>query len=125
MIAVIKTEAQYNEVLERVTRLAVEDPIPDSPDGRELEVLSVLLQEYENRVFPLTAPNPLAAIRLRIDQQGLSARDLIPFLGSRSKVSEVMSGKRPLSLRMIRNLHSGLGIPLESLVSDEPTGPSQ
>lgn len=120
MIAVIKSSAQHDEVLARVTALAATDPAVDSVEGRELEVLSLLLQDYERRTFPLAAPSPLAAIRLRMDQVGLSPKDLIPFLGSRSKVSEVLSGKRPLSLAMIRSLHAGLGIPLESLVSDQP-----
>jgi HTH-type transcriptional regulator/antitoxin HigA len=120
MIAVIKSDAQYEEVLERVTSLALLDPTPDSAEGREFEVLTVLLQDYERHAFPLAAPSPLAAIRLRMEQLGLAPKDLIPYLGSRSKVSEVLSGKRPLSLSMIRALHSGLAIPLESLVSDEP-----
>lgn len=122
MIAVIKSEAQYTEVLDRVTLLAVNDPPPDSGEGRELEVLSLLIQDYERRRFPLSAPSPLAAIRLRMDQLDLAPRDLVPFLGSRSKVSEVLAGKRPLSITMIRALHGGLGIPLESLVADQPDG---
>jgi HTH-type transcriptional regulator / antitoxin HigA len=119
MIAVIKSEAQYREVLARVNDLVEIDPTPESDLGRELEVLAVLLQEYERRVFPLAAPSPITAVRLRMDQLGLAPKDLAPFLGSRSKVSEVLAGKRPLSLAMIRALNTGLGIPLESLVSEE------
>ncbi len=119
MIAVIKSLAHYNEVLARVAALASADPVPDSDDGRELEVLALLLKDYEQRTFPLAPPSPLAAIRLRLDQLGLAPKDLVPFLGSRSRVSEVLSGKRPLSIAMIRALNSGLGIPLESLVSEE------
>lgn len=118
MIAVIKTEPQYREVLARVGELAENDPAPESDAGRELEVLALLLQDYEGRAFPLAPPSPLAAVRLRMDQLGLAPKDLVPYLGSRSKVSEVLAGKRPLSLAMIRSLHSGLGIPLESLVSE-------
>ena len=120
MIAVIKSSTQYDEMLSRVTALVATDPVADSLEGRELEVLSLLLRDYERRTFPLAAPSSLAAIRLRMDQLGLSPKDLVPFLGSRSKVSEVLSAKRPLSLAMIRSLHAGLGIPLESLVSDQP-----
>ena len=94
------------------------DPISDSAEGKELEVLTVLLKDYERREFPLAPPSPLAAIRLRMDQMELSPKDLIPFLGARSRVSEVLAGKRPLSLAMIRALHEGLRIPLESLVAD-------
>lgn len=119
MIAVVKSASQYAEMLARVTELALLDPAVDSDEGRELEVLCVLTKEYENRRFPLAAPSPLAAIRQRLDQLNLASKDLVPFLGSRSKVSEVMSGKRSLSLNMIRALHDGLGIPLESLVSTE------
>lgn len=119
MIAVIKSEAQYHEVLARVATLAEADPASDSDEGRELEVLALLVQEYERRTFPLAPPSPLAAIRLRMDQLGLAPKDLTPYLGARSKVSEVLSGKRPLSLSMIRALHTGLAIPLESLVSEE------
>ena len=119
MIAVIKNEPQYAEVLGRVTALAERDPPQESTEGRELEVLSLLLQDYERRSFPLSAPSALAAIRLRMDQLSLTRKDLVPFLGSRSKVSEVLAGKRPLSLAMIRALNAGLGISLESLVSDQ------
>ncbi|MEP6834280.1 MAG: hypothetical protein ABJB74_12870 [Gemmatimonas sp.] len=118
MISVIKTAAHHSEILERVSTLVDLDPIPESPEGKELEVLTVLLKDYERREFPLAPPSPLAAIRLRMDQMELSPKDLIPFLGARSRVSEVLSGKRPLSLAMIRALHEGLRIPLESLVAD-------
>ena len=119
MIAVIKTTDEYQSMLSRVTELALLDPVAESVEGGELEVLSVLLEEYERRKYPLSPPSPLAAIRQRLDQLNLSSKDLVPYLGSRSKVSEVLSGKRSLSLNMIRALHDGLGIPLESLVSTE------
>jgi len=119
MISVIKTAAHYDEVLNRVTSLVAQDPQQESAAGHELEVLTVLLQEYERGHYALASPSPLAAIRLRMEQRGLSPRDLIPYLGSRSKVSEVLAGKRPLSLAMIRALHAGLDISLESLVSEQ------
>jgi HTH-type transcriptional regulator / antitoxin HigA len=119
MIALIRSEAHYREVLERVALLAEADPPADSSAGKELGVLALLLQDYERRTYPLAPRSPLAALRLRMDQLNLAPKDLIPYLGSRSRVSEVLSGKRPLSLAMIRALHSGLGVPLESLVSEE------
>lgn len=119
MISVIKTEAHYREVLERLGSLAASDPPADSPDGKELGVLALLVQDYERRTYLLSPRSPLAALRLRMDQASLTPKDLIPYLGSRSRVSEVLSAKRPLSLAMIRALHTGLGIPLESLVSEE------
>lgn len=118
MISVIKTASQHREILERVNALVDFDPIPDSPEGKELEVLTVLLKDYERREYPIAPPSPLAAIRLRMDQMELTPKDLVPFLGARSRVSEVLAGKRPLSLAMIRALHEGLRIPLESLVAD-------
>src|SRR5882672_2488969 len=122
MIALIQTVSQYREVLDRVTKLAEKDPDPDSPAGRELGVLSVLLQEQERKTFSLAPPNPIGAIRLRMEQLGLTPKDLVPLIGSRSKVSEVLAGKRPLSLPMIRSLHVGLGIPLESLIAEVSEG---
>lgn len=119
MIAVIKSDTQYDEVLARVTALAELDPSPESEVGKELEVLALLLKDYESRKYPLPPPSPIAAIKLRMDQLSLSPKELVPFLGTRSRVSEVLTGKRPLSIAMIRSLHDGLGIPLESLVSEE------
>jgi HTH-type transcriptional regulator / antitoxin HigA len=126
MIEVIKSPAHYDEVLARVAELASRDPVPDSDEGRELELLALLLKDYEQREFPLAAPSPVAAIRLRLEQLELAPKDLIPYLGSRSRVSEVLSGKRPLSIAMIRALNTELGIPLESLVSEEiDQGPTE
>lgn len=119
MIAVIKSRAQYDELLARASALIDEDPSPETELGRELEVLGVLIKDYEARAFPLAAPSPLAAIRLRMDQLDLSPNDLVAYLGSKSRVSEVLSGKRPLSIAMIRRLHTGLGISLQSLVSEQ------
>ncbi len=117
-ISLIRTEAEYRDVLERVTKLVDRDPDANSSAGRELELLAFLLQEYEKKAYPLAEPNPVAAIRFRMDQLGMTPKDLIPFIGSRSKVSEVLGNKRPLSLTMIRALHDGLGIPLESLIAE-------
>jgi HTH-type transcriptional regulator/antitoxin HigA len=81
-----------------------------------LEILSLLIHDYAGRVFPIDNPDPVAAIRFRMAQQGLTNKDLVPFLGSRSRVSEVLSGRRSLSLKMIRSLVGGLRIPADVLL---------
>jgi len=112
----IKTESDYAAALVRVEELM--DAKLGSPQGDELEVVSLLIHEYEERVFPIDRPDPVAAIRFRMTQQGLTNKDLVPFLGSRSRVSEVLSGRRSLSLKMIRALVSGLRIPADVLVGE-------
>jgi HTH-type transcriptional regulator/antitoxin HigA len=83
-----------------------------------LDILSLLIHDYEDRVFPIDKPDPLAAIRFRMAQQGLTKKDLVPFLGSPSRVSEVLSGRRSLSLKMIRALVRGLRVPAEILLGE-------
>ena len=111
---VIKTESEYGAALARIEKLM--DAKRDTPQGDELELLSLLVHDYEENVFPIDKPDPLAAIRFRMEQQGLEPKDLVPLLGSRSRVSEVLSGRRNLSLKMIRNLVGRLGIPAEVLL---------
>ena len=118
MTRVVKNAADYEEALGEVERLVERDPAPGTPDADRLELLTLLIQNYEARQVPLRFPDPIEAIRFRMEQQGLNQRDLVPFIGSRSKVSEVLSGKRPLTLSMIRALHRGLGIPAESLLQE-------
>ena len=113
---IIKTESQYKAALKRIARLM--DAIPGTPRSDKLELLSLLVGNYEDRHYPIGPANPVAAIQFRMDQMGLKQKDLVPYLGSRSKVSEVLSGRRPLSLAMIRRLHDGLGIPLQALVPE-------
>ena len=105
---VIKTEAQYRATMARIDRIF--DAEPGTPKGDELELLLLLLETYEDEKYPIDPPDPVAALRFRMEQQGLKAKDLIPFIGSKSKVSEVLSGRRPLSLTMIRKLVEGLGM---------------
>ncbi len=83
-----------------------------------MELLSLLVHDYEEKEFPIDKPDPLVAIRFRMEQQGLAPKDLVPLLGSRSRVSEVLSGKRRLSLRMIRALVTGLHIPAGLLLGE-------
>jgi HTH-type transcriptional regulator/antitoxin HigA len=113
---VIKTEQEHEAALREIEALAALDPKPGTPDGDRLELLATLVETYEKERFPVERPDPVSAIRFRMEQQGLSQADLVPFLGSRSKVSEVLAGKRPLSLAMIRALHDGLGIPAHVLI---------
>lgn len=110
----IRTEADYEAALQRIDSLMEAEA--ETPEADELEVLATLVELYEEKHFPIGWPNPIEAIRFRMDQAGLAARDLIPLLGSRAKVSEVLSGKRSLTLQMIRALHEHLRIPAEVLL---------
>ena len=87
-----------------------------TPKGDQLELVMLLVEDYEKKHFPIDPPNPIDAIKFRMDQAGLKQSDLTPYIGSRGRVSEILNGKRDLTLPMIRKLHVGLGIPLESLV---------
>lgn len=118
---VIHSNEEYERALSELERLMDTNPSSDSEDGARLELLSVLVDDYESKNFPLPDPTPVEAIRFRMEQQGLSPRDLEPFIGSRSKVSEVLSGKIPLSIRMVRELSSGLGIPADVLIQPTPS----
>jgi HTH-type transcriptional regulator / antitoxin HigA len=110
----IRTNADYEAALQRIDKLMAAEA--ETPEADELEVLATLVELYEEKHFPIGWPSPTEAIRFRMEQAGLTARDLIPLLGSRAKVSEVLSGKRTLTLQMIRALHEHLGIPAEVLL---------
>jgi len=117
---IIKTEKEYEGTLARIEALM--DAAPGSPQEEELELLTLLVEKYEEEHFPIHLPDPIEAILFRMEQQGLEPKDLIPYLGSQSKVSEVLNRKRPLSLSMIRNLQEGLGIPAEVLLQKPAQG---
>lgn len=112
----IKCEADYDAALARVDKLM--DAELDTPQGDELDVLVTLIEKYETQHYSIDAPNPIEAIRFRMDQNGLKDKDLIPYIGQSGRVSEVLSFKRKLTLNMIRKLHSELNIPTESLIQD-------
>lgn len=112
----IRTEDDYAATLARIEELM--DAEPDSPEANELDVLADLVEHYESKTAPLGFPTPLAAIKFRMEQAGLKPRDLIPYIGSRAKVSEVLSGKRQLTLPMAIALHEHLGIPSEALLKN-------
>lgn len=113
-IKAIRTDANYEAALERIDALM--GASVGTPAGDELDVLVDLVEHYEEKHVPMEFPTPVAAIEFRMEQEGLAPRDLVPHLGSRAKVSEVLSGKRPLTMRMARSLHEHLGIPAEVLL---------
>jgi len=112
----IKCEANYDTALSRVDELM--DAELDTPQGDELDVLVTLIEKYEAQHYIIDTPNPIEAIRFRMDQNGLKDKDLIPYIGQSGRVSEVLGFKRKLTLSMIRKLHSELKIPTESLIQD-------
>jgi len=114
MIRSIKTEADYDMALAKITTLM--DAEPGTPEGDRLDVLVALVEAYEAKHWRIDPPDPIEAIKLRMQQRGLSRRDLEKVLGSKSRVSEVLNRKRQLTLEMIRRLHATLGIPPESLI---------
>lgn len=111
---VLKTERDHQAALAYVERLMEQS----SPNEAELELWSLLVETYEESHFPIATPDPIEAIRFRMDQAGLQLTDLLPYLQSKSKISEVMNRKRPLSLAMIRALHAGLKIPAAVLMQE-------
>jgi HTH-type transcriptional regulator / antitoxin HigA len=120
VITIIKTEKEYEEALARIDVLM--DAATGTVQEEELELLTLLVEKYEEDHFPIDTPDPVEAIKFRMEQEGLEPKDLIPYLGNQSKVSEVLNHKRPLSLTMIRNLHEGLGIPVEVLIQKPTQG---
>lgn len=113
---VIKTEAEYEAALAHLEGLMDEASAPAIAE--EMELFAVLIENYEKEHFPIGLPDPVEAIKFRMEQQGLERKDLVRYIGSQSKVSEVLNRKRPLSLAMIRELHKGLGIPAEVLLQE-------
>ena|SRR5450756_2124188 len=116
MLRPIRNNAQYEEALARVYVLMQKDLKPESKDSDELEILSILIREYELEHYPVPKPTPLEAIKFRVEQMGMSEGELSEILGHRSRKSEILSGKRKLSLAMIRKLNEILHIPAEVLI---------
>lgn len=115
-IKVIKSGNDYAQAMARFTALMTLDPKDGSKEDNELELLALVIEDYERKIVPPVAPDPVEAILFRMDQMKLGRKELEPYIGSISKVSEVLSRKRPLSLSMIRRLHKGLGIPADVLI---------
>lgn len=113
-ISPIKTEQDYENSLKRISELM--DAKADTPEGNELDVLTTLVEKYEAKHYPIDFPDPVEAIKFRLEQRGLDTKVLDAILGGRSRTSEILNHKRGLSLNMIRNLHRQLNIPLENLI---------
>lgn len=118
---IIKTSEENEAALERLGELMLKNPLPDTDDANELELLALLIKSYEDKNVEIDPPTPLEAIQFRMEQSGLKQKDLIPYIGTKSRVSEVLAGKRPLTLAMARELHKGLGIPAEILLEGAET----
>ena len=118
----IHTEADYKATLKEISVLMESDPDLGTPEGDRLDILATLVQAYEAKHMPITAPDPVEAIKFRMDQGGLSVKDLEPIIGKSNRVYEVLNRKRPLTLAMIRRLHKSLGIPADVLIAEKAAG---
>src|SRR5437763_103479 len=116
MLKPIKNEKQYENALTRVYSLMQKNIKPDTRESDELEILSILIKEYEQEHYPVPGPNPLEAIKFRLEQMNMSEAELSEILGYRSRKSEILSGKRKLNLQMIRKIAERLHIPAEVLI---------
>jgi HTH-type transcriptional regulator/antitoxin HigA len=112
----IRTKADYRAALKDIERLMTARA--GSPEGERLDVLATLVEAYERKHFPMELPDPIEAIRFAMEQKGLIAKDLVPMIGQLNRVYEILNGKRPLTLQMIRKIHRELGIPAESLIGE-------
>ena len=112
----IKTKRDHKATLKRIEGLMAAKP--GSSEEDELDILATLVWAYEEKHYPIDPPDPISAIKFCMEQQGLTRADLEPYIGTRARVSEILTGKRALSITMIRRLHKGLQIPLESLLSE-------
>ena len=115
----IRSEDDYRAALKRVEQFfdAAQEPDPESEEGAFFEALMTLVEAYERKHYPISPPDPIEAIKFRMDQNGISVKDLEPLIGKSNRVYEVLNRKRPLTLAMIRRLHSALGIPAEVLIA--------
>lgn len=113
----IKTARDYRRALKEIEGLMMAKR--GSPEGDRLDVLVTLVEAWEAKRYPLDLPDPISALKSHMEQKGLAPRDLVPFVGSRNRVYEVLNYKRPLTLKMVWRLHTGLGIPAESLIKQQ------
>lgn len=120
---IIKTQVQYRAYLAEVDRLAADDPVSGTPAGDRLELFAKLVEDYEKERFKFKRPDPIAAIRFRMEERGLRQKDLAPMLGGKNRVSEVLAGKRPLTLAMVRALNYSLHISAELLIREPAPAP--
>jgi len=115
-IRIVKTDRQHRSYLAEISRLMEKDPAPNTAAGARLELLAKLVEDYEKVRFPIEKPDPVGAIRFRMEQQGLRQKDLAKLLGGKNRASEILSGKRALTIPMIRALNRHLQIPTDLLV---------
>ena len=115
-LKIIETEEEYNDAIARIDELF--DAAKGSKEAKELDLLVLLVNQYERENFPIDEPDPIEYIKIRMEELGLKASDLIPYMGNKGNVSKVLNRKRGLSLDMIRNLHKGLGFPLDVLIRE-------
>ncbi len=112
---IIKTDAEYDAALERLEEIF--DSNPNTAEGDELELLVLVIKEYEDRVYPILPPNPIEALKLTMAEKGLKSKDLVPLIGSKSYVSQILNQKKPLTADIMRTLHKVLGIPSDILLA--------
>lgn len=115
---ILHNEEEYQRAMDRFTQLFGEKLAPLSDESDEFELLALLIEQYENLNYPIDNPSPIEYIKFIMDQKNLTNKDMEKYLGSASKVSEVLNGKRNLSLNMIKKLHNGLGISTDILIQD-------
>ena len=114
----IRNQEEYDEALREIEPFFDSEPEPDTPEGDHFEILAMLIEDYEAKHWPVDAPDPVEAIRYRMEQSNLKAKDLAPMIGNVNRVYEILSHKRPLTLRMIRRLNRDLHIPAQSLIGE-------
>ena len=112
----IRTKADYKRALRDVSAYFDNEPEPGSAEGDRFEILTTLVEAYEGKHFPIDLPDPVEAIKFRMEQAGLAPKDLVPAIGRLNRVYEILNHKRPLTLNMIWRLHEKFGIPAESLI---------
>lgn len=111
----IKTEQDYNSAIKRIEELW--GAKKDTPKGDELDLLVTLVESYEMKHYPIAPPDPIDAIKFRMEQMGMTKKDMVKYLGSQSRVSEILNRKRKLTLKMVKSLYKGLKIPAEILLA--------
>ena len=112
----IRNEEDYRATMREISSFFDNEPEPGTPEGDRFEILLTLAEAYEAEHFPVDLPDPVEAIKFEMERRGLTVKDLEPLIGRSNRVYEILAHKRPLTLRMIWNLHRGLGIPAESLI---------
>lgn len=116
-LKIIKTERQYQKSLEWVDSMFDKKVKPSSPEGEKLQVALLLIKEYEDKHYPIPVPDPISAIKLKMEERGLKNKDLVGIFGSKGYVSAILNGRKPLTLELAKLFHRELSIPAEILLS--------